>query len=115
MNKCKFTKAWIGKCNVETENEYCEEHSEMKCSVCGEQATHDCYETGFLVCGSPLCDSELCKIVHYIRQHNCKLDDYRNKLTVNEYNLVKIILLQDIQYRDLMVKYFDEVKKNKSL
>lgn len=112
MNKCKFTKAWIGKCNNETENEYCQEHSEMKCSVCGEQATHDCYETGFLVCGSPLCSNKMCEIIHYIRMHKCQPDE--NKLTKNELSLIKIIMDQDNQYRDLMVKYFDEIKKNKN-
>src|SRR5690606_685190 len=98
MGNCKFNIAWVGKCNEKTQNDYCKKHSQMKCSVCGEQATHDCYETGFLVCGSPLCDNKFCKIVHDVRQHGCNIDDYKNKLTTNEYLLLKIILFQDSQY-----------------
>ncbi|MFW6030045.1 MAG: hypothetical protein ACOCRO_07295 [Halanaerobiales bacterium] len=55
---CKFNKAWIGKCNKPTVpgSDFCEEHNNMKCSSCGQQATHECHETFGLVCGSPLCD-----------------------------------------------------------
>ncbi len=51
---CNFDKAWIGKCRKETvEGEhYCEEHLQIKCEVCGEQATHTCPEASSLVCGT---------------------------------------------------------------
>lgn len=54
---CKFQKAWIGQCCKPIhENGMCEEHSKVKCVSCGAQATHECPETGTLVCGAPLCD-----------------------------------------------------------
>jgi hypothetical protein len=107
MNNCKFDKSWIGKCNKETENTYCEEHSKMKCGICGEQATHDCYETGFLVCGYPLCDSKFCKALHYIRSHNFNIDDYKDKLSPEEIKAINIIRKVDKEYRELFVKYID--------
>ena len=55
--QCIFGKAWIGKCTMEAdESGYCEEHENVKCCSCGEKATHECDETGSLVCGAPLCD-----------------------------------------------------------
>ena len=59
MNKegCVFQKAWIGQCCKPIhENGMCEEHSKIKCVSCGAQATHECSETGQLVCGADLCD-----------------------------------------------------------
>ena len=53
---CKFDIAWRGKCGEGTE-EICKKHREVKCCVCGEQATHDCSHTGQFVCGAPLCDN----------------------------------------------------------
>lgn len=57
MKRCEFKQAWIGQCNVFSENDYCEGHSKDKCCSCGEQATHTCSETMQLVCGAPLCDN----------------------------------------------------------
>ena len=59
QKKCKFDKAWIGQCNhiINEINDYCLEHRELKCEVCGEQATHECEETFQLVCGALLCDN----------------------------------------------------------
>jgi hypothetical protein len=55
--KCKFVKAWIGKCNKEADDSgYCLEHKNLVCESCGAQATHTCAETMGLVCGAPLCD-----------------------------------------------------------
>ncbi|WP_242249200.1 hypothetical protein [Bacillus cereus group sp. BfR-BA-01328] len=68
---CKFNKAWIGICkekNAEGQK-YCIEHKEMTCSVCGEQATHDCAETNQFVCGTNLCDKEECKLQHFYQTH----------------------------------------------
>ena len=56
-NKCKFERAWIGACKQPAnETGFCEEHKKIKCVSCEAQATHECSETGQLVCGAPLCD-----------------------------------------------------------
>jgi len=54
--KCKWTKAWVGRCNQPTVDgsEFCAEHQKA-CSSCGAPATHDCDETGQFVCGAPIC------------------------------------------------------------
>lgn len=67
MNNCKFSRAWIGPCKEDTNGEYCEEHTKLKCSSCGAQATRDCAETMQFVCGAPLCDD--CE--HTIRENGC--------------------------------------------
>ena len=55
--QCRYDKGWAGKCkNIVYESGFCEKHKKRKCVVCGEQATHDCNETGQFVCGAPLCD-----------------------------------------------------------
>ena len=82
---CKFNKAWSGLCEKDVVSglEYCEEHSQIKCSICGKQATHDCGETAMLVCGVPLCDSDECKLQHYYTHHGYALDsvlDFEKKL-----------------------------------
>lgn len=72
MCECKFDKAWIGYCKKETvegEN-YCAEHINTKCAICGEQATHECAETFQFVCGTPLCDKESCRIKHHPKFYN---------------------------------------------
>ena len=55
--ECKFDKAWIGPCKVDSgASEFCEKHAAMKCCSCGEQATRECDHTGIqFVCGYPLC------------------------------------------------------------
>jgi len=68
---CKFNIAWVGICkknNVEGK-EYCLEHLNEKCSICGKQATHSCDETNQLVCGTPLCDSLECELQHFYKTH----------------------------------------------
>ena len=68
MKKCKFDKAWIGKCkNDADESGYCEEHKDIMCCSCGAKATHECSETMGLVCGAPLCDD--CE--HTINSNGC--------------------------------------------
>lgn len=64
---CKFDEAWRGTCKkgVVKGGEYCFEHSNIKCFICGEQATHTCPEALQLVCGVPLCEKENCKIRHH--------------------------------------------------
>lgn len=56
-NKCRYAEAWRGNCKEPAdESGFCEKHKGIKCVSCGAQATHDCPETGQLVCGAPLCD-----------------------------------------------------------
>lgn len=69
MSKCKFDNAWEGNCNKETDHEYCEEHSKLKCEICGKQATHTCPVTMQLICGALLCDDPKCKEQHDFHQH----------------------------------------------
>lgn len=60
---CGFVDVWFGRCEtpVEPEGSRCDRH-DLKCSSCGEPATHLCDQTGQLdqagrfVCDSPLCD-----------------------------------------------------------
>jgi hypothetical protein len=60
-NKCKFNMSWAGDCKKDAiDGSYCNQHKDVKCKVCGKQATHECGETYFLVCGTPLCDSCSC-------------------------------------------------------
>lgn len=55
--KCKFAKAWVGKCGKETDHEFCDEHENLKCVSCGKQATHECPVGSSVMCGDPLCDT----------------------------------------------------------
>lgn len=87
MGQCKFNTAWVGMCKNEAiqGTEYCEEHSKVKCSICGEQATHDCDLTDMLVCGSPLCDSAQCHLQHLKRSHGSyfsNIEFYENSLNI---------------------------------
>ena len=72
-NKCKFVISWVGNCNKETVNneDFCEEHKKYKCTICGEQATHECPETifGSMVCGAYLCDKKEYNEKHYKERH----------------------------------------------
>lgn len=62
---CEFNMAWIGKCPKEGNcgDGLCEEHSKLKCVICGKQAYMDCGIAGSLVCGAPIC-SEICNRQH---------------------------------------------------
>jgi hypothetical protein len=90
---CNFDKAWIGKCkesNVEGK-EYCEEHTKEVCSICGEQATHDCAETMQFVCGANLCGKLECKLQHFYRAHGYaffELKALEERLNRNPFKLV---------------------------
>jgi hypothetical protein len=64
---CYFDKAWIGRCK-KPGAPFCDEHSNLKCVSCGAQATHECPETGGLVCGFPLCDG--CEHTIHPEGHN---------------------------------------------
>ena len=56
--RCSWETAWVGRCRKPAlrGKATCAKHSSRVCASCGEKATHDCYETGQLVCGFPLCD-----------------------------------------------------------
>ena len=43
--------------NDATHNDYCDEHQDIKCIVCGKQATHACGYLGQFQCGEPLCSN----------------------------------------------------------
>jgi len=64
--KCCFVKSWVGNCNEHSNTtingkHFCKKHSQLKCSKCGKQATHDCEQTiGSFVCGTLLCDDCKC-------------------------------------------------------
>lgn len=110
MNKCKFVKAWQGKCNAPTVEDslYCKEHNGEACCVCGEQATHDCSETFQFVCGFPLCDKEECKIKHHPMKFQLKATRWaevyqtalpqtlKNNVGVISYNVFKEHVLRDV-------------------
>jgi hypothetical protein len=90
---CKFNKAWIGICNKENiiGEEYCEEHLQIKCSVCGEQATHDCHETNQFVCGTPLCDKLDCKLIHFYQSHGYafgELVELEKELNITPFKII---------------------------
>lgn len=53
---CGFLEAWVGHC---ANQEPCPKHSSQQCR-CGSPATHNCSNTGTLVCGAPLCDEHKC-------------------------------------------------------
>ena len=55
---CKFRLAFQGKCKNEAdESGYCEEHKDVKCNCCHEQATRQCEASVGVCCGTPLCDN----------------------------------------------------------
>lgn len=61
---CNYGLAWVGNCKNEKP---CEKHSHIKCSSCGEPATHECEATSQFVCGFPLCDD--CE--HTLHDNGC--------------------------------------------
>ena len=70
MAQCKFSEAWSGRCKEEAieGSDFCEKHTGLVCSSCGEPATCSCDETmGGLVCGAPLCDN--CE--HTLHDNGC--------------------------------------------
>lgn len=55
IGRCTFTPAWQSRCCNVCAGDFCDRHSGIKCSSCGEQATTECAHTGQFVCGAPLC------------------------------------------------------------
>lgn len=69
---CEFEKAWIGKCDkdIKGAGDYCDQHKNTKCAVCGKQATQECPDSIMsLVCGAPLCNDDYCRIIHTYAGH----------------------------------------------
>ena len=114
---CKFNRSWIGICkndNAEGE-EYCNEHLNIKCSVCGEQATHDCPIASQLVCGTPLCDSLECKLQHYYLNHTSSVSLYEIKNMEEKLNIKPFdIVFSKINFGDKgeVAKLFNEHYKD---
>ena len=55
---CPYYPAYSGRCDApKGESGFCRHHTGKLCSVCGEQATHECNHTGQFVCGALLCAS----------------------------------------------------------
>ncbi len=53
---CPYHPAYSGRCNApKGESGFCRHHAGKACTVCGEQALHECNHTGQFVCGAPLC------------------------------------------------------------
>ena len=102
---CKFDIAWVGTCKEHNfkDSEFCEKHTEMKCSVCGKQATKECDRTFTLVCGCPLCDDPRCREVHN-DDHN-----YANR----NYNLFEPVpkLTKEQELRDFIKDQMYRSKK----
>jgi hypothetical protein len=61
MNNIKTTCQYdepYAKCNntVIKGSKFCVYHARLKCVQCQQAATHGCDNTGYLVCGAPLCE-----------------------------------------------------------
>ena len=64
--KCAFKLKLDVRCenHARLNSDYCHQHNNLACRVCGCQATHICYENTFCDCQIPLCDSQYCITVH---------------------------------------------------
>lgn len=67
MSQCKFDICWNGQCKKETNNDYCQEHTQIKCDFiklgkkCNNQAISHCSQfAGSFVCGAPRCKEHQC-------------------------------------------------------
>lgn len=111
MEECKFNEACDGKCNNEAAHSgYCTDHSKIKCSVCGKQATHTCSETSQSVCGSPLCDDGLCILDHNYKKHMCdygKLKEFSKK----RFNFIITHPLFDDKNNNAFAKILNDARK----
>lgn len=62
-DKCNWQIAWYGRCNSKVITKgFCKKHINLKCCVCGQDATNECEYAGSLICGAPLCDK--CEHTH---------------------------------------------------
>lgn len=69
--KCKFFKAYFGKCDEWTRSAgvyTCDKHFNVKCVQCNRAANHECDVAMQLVCGTPLCASSQC-INEHLNSH----------------------------------------------
>lgn len=78
LTECTFSRAWIGPCKTKTDRAdgYCVEHSREKCWKCKEQATGECDNAGFMVCGTPECSKH-----PHQKKHN---DDFDKMMAQKE-------------------------------
>jgi hypothetical protein len=54
--KCVWDRAWVGPCNVESDQRLCVKHRGQKCTDCDNEAVGECESAGQFVCGYPLCE-----------------------------------------------------------
>ena len=55
---CKFDNGCGGTCGSPSDKGFCEDHEDLPCGLCGEQAERFCEDDGVQssrVCGLPLC------------------------------------------------------------
>jgi len=64
--QCKYDMAHREGCLKDSlpGQEVCAGHQGVQCIVCGEQAYAECWDTGMLVCGRPLCGKDECREQH---------------------------------------------------
>lgn len=72
---CPFDFAWTGSCNWERagSSPMCEEHRNLKCSVCGKQAYKECSYVSDRLCGSLLCKTCKHEHIRVSKQNNCSI------------------------------------------
>lgn len=71
INRCEFYKADRTRCESVGPDRFCEEHSCMKCSVCGGNAAYSCSEvSGSSVCRNYYCGSGACYRSHHTQVHH---------------------------------------------
>lgn len=70
-NHCEFLLSNYRECGIENENEdhLCIQHTDLKCSICGEQARYQCGRSSVLNCWVVLCNKRLCKLLHLYMYH----------------------------------------------
>lgn len=114
---CKYSKAWIGRCDKDCDGDYCVKHINEKCIICHNQATHECDNTHFLVCGTPLCDNPLCDTIHEVMAHGWDLDKFMKwtgrKHTDSEKDYIKkFIEDKEEEYRQIIEKFKQSIRKS---
>src|SRR6266516_1330863 len=55
--KCYFNDAWSGSCGAQVAfgAKFCVKHLQIRCVICGAQATKTCRHSGVVPCGVGLC------------------------------------------------------------
>lgn len=63
MKSCQFKLPYHGPCGetITTDNKFCPIHLDVKCRVCGNQASQKCdQDQSNLICGVPTCKEHRC-------------------------------------------------------